>query len=226
VWGDEPPADLARKVALRETATAQEQSNYTYRQSVTIEEFDGHGARTGQYQEVRDIIFSPTRERSEQFVGKPSMTLVRLKLTPEDFRDLRDVQPFLLTSEQAFLYRTKFRGEENIDGVACWVLEVRPRQILQGQRLFEGLLWIDKSDYSIVRSEGQAVPQIMTTQTENLFPHFTTMREKLAGGFRFPVMTYADDTLYFRAGPQRIRMVMRYSNYQKFGAESNITFEK
>jgi hypothetical protein len=152
--------------------------------------------------------------------------LHRIKLTDEDFRDIRDVQPFLLTKDQLFLYETRFKGEESMDGADCYLLFIQPRQILQGQRLFEGMLWVDKKDYSIVRSEGQAVPQIRTTTTENLFPHFTTLREKVDGNFRFPVTTYGDDMLYFRNGPQRIRMVIRYSQYKKFEADSKITFDK
>jgi hypothetical protein len=159
-------------------------------------------------------------------VGKPSSTLNRLKLTDEDFRDIREVQPFLLTGDQTFLYETTYRGEETVDSVDCFVIRIRPRQILQGQRLFDGMLWVAKQDYSIVRSEGQAVPQIVTTKNENLFPHFTTLRQKVDGGFWFPVTTYADDTLYFRSGPQRIRLTIRYSDYRKFGADSKITFEK
>jgi hypothetical protein len=46
------------------------------------------------------------------------------------------------------------------------------------------------------------------------------------GDHWFPVTTWADDSLYFRTGPQRIRLTIRYSNYKKFGAESSITFEK
>jgi len=222
---DDPPPDLVRRVAMRETDTAQAQSNYTYRQSVTIDEFDGRGAKTGGYQELRDIIFSPAQERTEQMVGKPVDSLSRLKLTDEDFRDIREVQPFLLTNDQVFLYETHFRGEEMMDGVDCYVLQVRPRQILQGQRLFDGMLWVSKLDYSIIRSEGQAVPQVRTLKNENLFPHFTTLRQKVEGGFWFPVTTYGDDTLYFRNGPQRIRLVIRYSDYKKFGADSKITFK-
>ncbi len=108
--------------------------------------------------------------------------------------------------------------------VDCYVVEIRPRQILDGQRLFDGNLWVDKKDYSVVRAEGQAVPQIVTTKTENLFPHFTTIRRRIDGQYRFPVTTYADDTLYFRGGPQRIRLIVRYSDYKKFGSESTITF--
>jgi len=223
---DDPPADLIRRVTQRETDTAQAQSNYMYRQSVTLDELNKNGARVGGYHEVRDIIFSPKAERSEQMVGKPLDTLANLKLTEEDFRDLREVQPFLLTKDLAFMYESHYRGEETMDGVDCYVVQIRPRQILQGQRLFDGMLWVAKTDYSIIRSEVQAVPQIQTTKSENLFPHFTTLRKKVDGDFWFPLTTYADDTLYFKTGPQRMRLVIRYSDYKKFGADSKITFEK
>ena len=223
---DDPPADLVKRVAQRETDTARAQANYTYRQSLNIDEFDNRGAIVGGYWEKRDIIFSPKQERTEQMVDRPFNNLHRIGLTEEDFRDIREVQPFLLTKDQMFLYETRFRGEESMDGVDCYVIHIQPRQILQGQRLFEGMLWVDKKDFSIIRSEGQAVPQIRTTKVENLFPHFTTLREKVDADFRFPVTTFGDDTLYFRDGPQRIRIVIRYSQYKRFGAESTITFGK
>jgi hypothetical protein len=223
---EDPPPNLIRLIAARETETAQAQSNYTYRQSVTLDELNSHGLTEGTYHEVRDIIFSPVHERSEQMVGKPFRTLTHLKLTDEDFRDIREVQPFLLTKDQAFLYDTQFRGEENMDGVDCFVVQIRPRQILDGQRLFDGMLWVSKKDYSVIRSEGQAVPEIHTLKTENLFPHFTTLRQKVEGDFWFPVMTYADDTLYFRGGAQRIRLTIRYTEYHRFGADSKITYDK
>ncbi len=223
---DEPPADLIARVAARETETLEAQSHYAYEQSVTIEEIDKRGARAGEYREVREIIFSPTEQRTERLLGKPLFMLKNLQLTDEDFRDIREVQPALLTKDQLLLYETKFRGEERMDEVDCWVLQIRPRQMLQGQRLFDGLLWVAKSDYSIIRSEGQAVPQIRTTKTENLFPHFTTIRRKVDGTYWFPVTTYGDDTLYFRTGPQRIRLIIRYSKYQRFGADTKIIFDK
>jgi len=207
-----------------ESAAQQAQSNYTYRQSVTVDELDNHGTIAGDYHEVRDIIFSPSEKRTEQMLGAPRMSLKHLKLTDEDFRDIREIQPFLLTTDQAFLYESRFRGEENMDGVDCYVLQIRPRQILDRQRLFDGNIWVDKNDFSVVRAEGQAVPQIVTTKSENLFPHFTTIRQKIDGEYRFPVVTYANDTLYFRTGPQRIRLMIRYSEYRKFGSDSKITF--
>jgi hypothetical protein len=223
---DDPPPNLVRLIAARETETAQAQSNYTYRQTVTLDEMSSSGAIEGTYREIRDIIFSPAQERTEQMVGKPFATLTHLKLTDEDYRDMREVQPFLLTKDQAFLYQTEFRGEETMDGVDCFVVQIQPRQILEGQRLFDGMLWVSKKDYSVIRSEGQAVPQIHTLKSENLFPHFTTLRQKVEGDYWFPVMTYGDDTLYFRGGAQRVRLSIRYSEYHRFGADSKITFGK
>jgi len=214
-----------QRVIARETETAKAQSNYTYRQSVTIDEFDNRGAVVGSYWETRDIIFSPKQERSEQMVGQPFHNLHRIILSDEDFRDIREIQPFLLTKDQTFLYQTRYRGEETMAGVDCYLIQIQPRQILQGQRLFDGMMWVDKRDYSITRSEGKAVPEIRTTKYENLFPHFTTIRQKVDGNFWFPATTYGDDTLYFSNGPQRIRMIIRYSQYKKFGAESKITFD-
>jgi hypothetical protein len=223
---EDPPPNLTRLISIRETETAEAQGNYTYRQTVTLDELDTRGLIEGTYREVRDIIFSPAQERIEQMVGKPFATLTHLKMTDEDFRDIREVQPFLLTKEQAFLYETQFRGEENMDGVDCFVVQIRPRQILDGQRLFDGMLWVSKKDYSVIRSEGQAVPEIRTLKTENLFPHFTTLRQKVEGDFWFPVTTYGDDTLYFRGGAQRIRLTIRYTEYHRFGADSKITYGK
>src|ERR1700722_17804396 len=223
---DDPPPNLTRLIAARETDTAQAQNNYTYRQTVTLDELNPNGLAVGTYREVRDIIFSPERERSEQVIVKPFLTLTHLKMTDEDFRDLREVQPFLLTKDQSFLYETHFRGEENMDGVDCFVVQIRPRQILDGQRLFDGMLWVSKKDYSVIRSEGQAVPEVRTLKIENLFPHFTTVRQKVEGDYWFPVTTYGDDTLYFRGGAQRVRLSIRYSDYHRFGADSKVTFDK
>lgn len=220
----EPPAGLLRKIAERETANAQAMSNYTYRQSVTIQEFNDHGAVTGQYREVRDVTFSPAHVRYEQVAEAAKNTLTRIRLTPLDFADIRNIEPFLLTSDKVSLYQGDYKGEETVDGVPCFVVHVRPRQILSGQRFFDGLFWARESDLAVLKTEGQAVPQIETLREQNLTPHFRTIRKKVDDQWFFPTETYADDTLYFRDWPQRIRIEIRYLDYKRFGVESTVTF--
>jgi hypothetical protein len=225
LYGREPPPDLAKRVAHRESETAEERRQYAYTQSVRLQEMDGRGIQTGEYREVREVIFSPTGDRTERFSGQPVSRLKNLVMTPEDFADLRDIQPFIMTEDQLWIYQVDYKGEEEIDNRDCWVLSIRPRQILSGQRLFDGLLWVGQNDFSVVRSEGKAVPEIITGKQENLFPRFTTVRRPV-NGFWFPSVTSADDTLYFRSAPVREKLVVRYDDYRKFGSDTTVTFEK
>jgi hypothetical protein len=220
----EAPRDLARRVAEREGISEAERSRYTYKQSLTLEEFDRRGNKGGIYQERREVIFLENNDRVEQMLGRPTSNLKFLRMTDEDFRDMRDIQPLLLTRDRLSFYETSLKGEEKVDGLDCWVLQVRPRQILDGMRMFDGMLWIDQRDYSVIRSEGRAVPQLRSSRpgNENLFAYFTTIREKI-GEFWFPVLTFADDTLDFNNGPLRIKFTIRYREYKRFGAESKIT---
>ncbi len=59
---------------------------------------------------------------------------------------------------------------------------------------------------------------------DNQFPKFETYREQIDGKYWFPTYTRADDTLNFQAGPQRIRMLVKYENYKQFKSESEIKY--
>lgn len=220
----DPPRDLARRIAERESASEQERAQYLYKQTLAIEEFDKRNAKAGEYTERREVVFLASGERTERITQKAVDRLVRLKLTPEDFRDIQEIQPLLLTRDRLWLYQTEPRGEETVDGIPCWVLAVKPRQLLDGQRLFEGLLWAAQTDFSIIRSHGKAVPQLLSKKEENLFPLFTTIRHRMDSGHWFPRITFADDTLPFRSGPLRIRMKIEFLQYQRFGVESSVQF--
>lgn len=224
VWAADPPPKLLKLIAERETQNAIALQDYTYRQSATVQEISGQGAVEGQYHEVRDITFSPTHVRYEQVVGRTRDTLTHIRMTPVDFDDIRNIQFFLLTNEKVRLYESQYKGEETINGVKCFVEFIRPRQILSTQRFFEGLVWARESDYAIIQTEGQAVPQIETLREQNLTPHFTTIRRPVDNKWMFPAETYADDTLFFRNWPQRIKIIIRYADYKRFGAESTVTF--
>ena len=80
---DAPP-NLAHRIAHQESETQAARNDYTYRQTVVFAELDAHGAATGEYRDERDVIFSPEHERTEQIIGKPLLTLKRLKMCIRD----------------------------------------------------------------------------------------------------------------------------------------------
>ena len=221
----DPGPELISEVAAKSSEFKAAREHYTYRQTVIFQELDDRGGEVGSYREVRDTIFSPQEKRTEVVVGRPAMSLKRLKLTDEDFRDIREVNPFVLTREDLFHYQVKFQGREAMDEVDCFVYRIAPRQILDGQRLFEGLIWVSEKDRQIVRAAGRPVPQIYRSKGENLFPQFTTIYRPIDGKYWFPVRTVADDTLYFRSGPRRVRITIRYDDYKRFSSESTIRYE-
>jgi len=77
-----------------------------------------------------------------------------------------------------------------------------------------------------VETYGKTVPDIRKKKgNENLFPKFTTWREQIDGQYWFPTYTRAEDTLKFSMGDIKIREIIKYTNYKRFGSKSRITYE-
>jgi hypothetical protein len=68
LFAAEPPEGFLKKIAERETQNAMARDDYTYRQSVAVQEFNIQGLITGEYTEIRDITFTPSKSRFEQIV--------------------------------------------------------------------------------------------------------------------------------------------------------------
>lgn len=211
---------LIRRVAENEKKFREARDHYTYRQTFQFVEEGG-----GSYIVVSDITFTPEGKRFEKGLKSPVETLKKIRLTAEDFRDLVEVQPFVLEPEDLWNYEVKYVAEQTIAGLPAHVLRIRPRQIFAGQRLFDGTIWVSKDGLHIIQAEGQAVPNIVRKGQENLFPHFTTVRESVDGRHWFPVMTYADDVLQFRSGPVRVRFTIKYEQYKRFTTDAKIIFD-
>ena len=212
---------IITKFAAKETEFARARENYTYRQTARVQELEAGGTPMGKWEMVTDIIFSPEGKRTEHVVRAPMPTLRNILLTPEDEADLRNVQPFVLTSNEIPKYDIRYLGKQHADEIPCYVFAVKPKKMEKGQRYFEGQIWVDDRDLQIVKSYGRGVGIV---RGDNQFPKFETYREQIDGKYWFPTYTRADDTLNFQAGPQRIRMLVKYENYKQFKSDVNIQF--
>ena len=221
-----PVDEIIRKFAAREKEFKLARDNYTYRQTVKVQDLTDGGGVRGEYRIDADIIFTPSHKRIERVTYAPQSTLRSFSISPEDDRDLRDIQPFVLTSDDIDKYNIRYLGRQRVDEVDTYVFSVSPKTIEKGQRYFEGQIWVDDRDLQIVKSYGKAVPDIRGKGgSENLFPRFETYREQIDGKYWFPTYTRAEDTLHFSSGPVRMRMIVTYKDYKYFGAESTIKYE-
>ena len=220
---DASPEEIIKRFAAKEAEFRKARENYTYRQSVKMEELDPDGNVQGKWEITSDIIFGPNRQREEKVVYAPMITLRNLTLTPQDEQDLRSVQPFVLTTDEIDKYEINYLGKQNADEIPCYLFAVKPKKMLKGERYFEGQIWVDDRDFQIVKTYGKGVGLLKKSE-DNQFPKFETYRQQVDGKYWFPVYTHADDVLHFRDMSQRIRMVVKYQNYKRFGSDTSITF--
>jgi hypothetical protein len=226
-WADEakdlPPEEIIKRFAAKEAEFAKARENYTYRQSVKIQELTPSGSPEGKYEIISDIIFSQEGKRTEKVVRAPMSTLSKLLLTPQDEQDLRNVQPFVLTTNEISKYDIRYLGRQKVDDVPCYQFSVKPKKMEKGLRYFEGEIWVDDRDLQIVKTYGKGVG-LLGKHEDNQFPRFETYREQIDGKYWFPTYTRADDTLHFRDMNQRIRMTVKYEDYKQFKSNATVTF--
>jgi hypothetical protein len=214
--------EIIRHFAAKEKEFQQARDQYTYRQDVKVQTPEDDG----EYHEVFDVLFDDQGKRLENVVYAPQSSLVRISMSPEDVDDIRHRLPFVLTSDEIPEYQIVYVGQQQEDELHCYVFDIAPKEIVGKKRYFQGRLWVDDRDFQIVKTYGKTVPDIRKKRgQENLFPKFTTWREQIDGKYWFPTYTKADDELHFSTGDIRIREIVKYSDYKRFGSNVKITYE-
>jgi hypothetical protein len=218
--------EIIKRFAAKEKEFKIALDQYTFRQDVKVMTLDGD-TPDGNYQQVFDVAFDDKGRKVKNVVFAPQPTLQRIQMTEEDLDDIENRLPFVLTSDEIGEYDILYVGQQKQDELNTYVFDVAPKQIIGKKRYFQGRIWVDDHDFQIVETFGKVVPDIHRGKRdkENLFPKFTTWREQIDGQYWFPTYTRAEDTLKFSLGDVKIREIIKYTNYKRFGSKSRITFE-
>src|SRR6201981_780927 len=218
------PEDIIKRFASKEKEFKEARDQYTHETGVKGQVPDGDTVK-GEYHEVFDVLFDNSGKRLENVVFAPQSSLDQAGLSMDqgDFDDIRNRLPFVLTSDEIGEYDVLYVGQQQEDDLHCYVFDIAPKQIVGKKRYFQGRIWVDDHDFQIVKTYGQAVPEIRDTKkkgnkTEHLYPKFTTWREQIDNQYWFPTYTRADDTLHFVAGDIHIREIVKYEDYKRFGS--------
>lgn len=219
--------DIIQKFAAKEKQFKLAREQYTYTQDVTIQTLEGDTV-DGQYRQVSDILFDDRGRRIEQVTFAPESSLQRVVMTQSDYDDIRNRLPFVLTSDDIDKYQILYAGKQREDELGTYVFDIAPKEIEKGERYFQGRIWVDDHDFQIVKTYGETVPQVHNLkhpEKENLSPKFTTWRQQIDGKYWFPTYTRADDVLHFSNEDVRMRYIVKYTNYKRYGAKSRITYD-
>src|SRR5271168_4456071 len=222
--------EIILRFAAKEKEFKAARDQYTYRQDITVKTLDG-STTTGEYHEVFDVLFDDKGHRIENVVFAPQSSLEQggLSLDQGDVQDFRNRLPFVLTTDEIPEYNILYVGQQSEDELRCYVFDIAPKQIVGKKRYFQGRIWVDDHDFQIVKTYGQAVPEIHDTKKkgkeENLYPKFTTWREQIDNQYWFPTYTRADDTLHFNLNDIHIREIVKYEDYKRFGSNVKILYQ-
>src|SRR5260370_17181517 len=117
-----------------------------------------------------EIVFTPDGKRFEKVTYAPPDTLRRIQLSEQDLDDVRNVQPFVLNSEDLPKYNVTYVGRQQVDELSCYIFDVAPKTIEKKQRYFQGRLRVDDNNLQIVFSHPKPVPDLTTKTNQYPFP--------------------------------------------------------
>ena len=217
-----PTDQIIQTFAQHEAEFKVERDNFTYTQDFMIQTIDDDNNADGEYRMTSDITFTPQGKRYEVVTYAPPPTLERIMLTQQDLDDVRNIQPFVLTTQDLPKYNITYVGRQQVDQLGTYVFDVAPKKIEKNQRYFQGRIWVEDKYLEIVKTDGKAVPDIGKGPNQNVFPRFETYRENIEGHYWFPTYTHSDDFLKFSTGEVHIRMTIRYTDYKRFRVTSRI----
>lgn len=222
---DPSPAQIQNIIqtfAAKEKLFKEARDNYAYHQINKVETLNADNQVNGMWEQDWDILFDNNGQRIERVTYAPESTLQGLLVTEEDLQSLRNIQPFVLTTDELPEYDVRYLGHVHVDYITAYVFSVRPKEIKKGHVYFKGVVWVDDHDLQIVKAEGRTVPEMRNKHGQNLFPRFTTWRQQIDGKYWFPTFTMADDTLYFDSGPIHIKEIIKYTDYKQFKSKVRI----
>src|ERR1700719_925651 len=114
--------EVIKRFATKEKEFKAARDQYTYRQDVKVMTLDGD-TPDGSYQQVFDVTFDDKGRKTKNVVFAPQPSLQRIMMTEEDFDDIENRLPFVLTSDEIGEYDILYVGQQKQDELDTYVFD-------------------------------------------------------------------------------------------------------
>ena len=205
-----PPDEIIRRFSANEDELARVFTTYGYRKTVRLEEVGEDGKVLGQAQISASIPASDDRRPS----GEQQSTLRYLDLERDNIEALSKIPVFPLVSSNLPKYKISYQGKQLVDELSTYVFEVKPRQLERAHAYFDGLVWVDDHDLTIVKSYGKWVTETGDFRPSQLpFAIFETYRQPVADKYWLPAYSRSDGSYDNRGTSVPVRLIIRWDQY-------------
>jgi hypothetical protein len=207
-----PEQQIIARFASNEDVMRKAYDTYTYTETVRFEEeTDPLGILTA----TGDTYFKPDGQRYWGVSKAPQPTLHIAHYTLQDVMTMSVVPYFFLTTEDLANYNFLYAGTQKLDEINTYVFQVKPKALSRKQRLFEGVIWVDDQDYTIVRTWGKFELQVELDGNHLPFTMFETYRENFEDKYWLPTYTASDDEVAASDGTKvPIKLIIRATNFK------------
>jgi hypothetical protein len=210
-----PESEIIRQFAANEDAMKKAYDAYNFDRTIRIEELTDPG---GKFIVSGEVYTRPDGERYLRIEKPPEATLKQTDFTLEDVRIIAQLPLFILTTEEIANYVFTYAGQDKLDQLNTYVFQVRPKQLSRKRRYFEGAVWVDDHDLTIVKSYGKFVSEIAGNGTKLPFTMFETFRENFQEKYWLPTYTRSDDFIEDeKSGELHMRLVIRDKDFKLAG---------
>ena len=149
-----PEPEIIRKFATNEDVMKKEYDEYNFARTIRIEELTDPGGKFI----VSGVVYTkPDGERTLRIEKQPETNLKQTDFTLEDVRIIAQLPLFILTTEEIPNYTFTYAGQDKLDQLNTYVFQVKPKQLSRKRRFFEGAVWVDDRDLTIVKTMGNSL---------------------------------------------------------------------
>jgi hypothetical protein len=210
-----PESEIIRRFAANEDVMQKQYDAYNFARTIRIEELTDPG---GKFLVSGTVYTKPDGERTLRIEKQAESNLKQTDFTLEDVRIIAQLPLFILTTEEIPNYTFTYAGQDKLDQLNTYVFQVKPKQLSRKRRFFEGAVWVDDRDLTIVKSYGKFISEIAGNGTKLPFTMFETFRENFQDKYWLPTYTRSDDFIENeKVGELHIRMVIRDTDFKLAG---------
>ncbi len=207
-----PEQEIIQRFAANEDKMQKVYKTYTFTQTARIEEFTHEG---GKFIVTGQVYTRPDGKQYWRIEGRPFSSLKTTTLTMEDVRTISTIPLFFLTSNQIANYNFLYAGQDKLDQLNTYVFQVKPKTLSRTRRFFDGVVWIDDQDLTIVKSYGKFVTEVQGEGMRLPFTMFETYRQNFQGHDWLPTYTNSDDFVNEPDGSQvHLRLVIADTDFK------------
>lgn len=215
----EPPSlpleEIVRRFAEKEQEYARAHSLFRYRLSVKIQEIGDDDRIVGEFEQVSEVDFDRSGRRLARLVENPHADLLHLGVRQVELDDLLFVPLFILSPEDIPEYEITYVTRERVDEVDTYLFRLKPNHPPRpGQRLFDGIVWVDADKLDIVRAHGRSLPARTGGAFKEYFQRVEVFRQPV-DDYLFPTYVRAEDVIAVYQKPTRARLVIRLTNHER-----------